>query len=418
MSDRGKVLKVAVRAFEPFERALEKIWASYCEETHCDLQLEIVPMELGPLHNEILDKNGLKKGDWDIAHINTDWIAEAWRSDAVENLQPYLQKNPPEDYPKGWSVSLLNMQKIDDAVVGLPFHDGPECLMYRKDLFENSDEQEKYRKEFDKELKPPRTWQDFMDIAHFFHRPESNLFGAVFAAYPDGHNTVFDFCLQLWTRGGELTDGNDTIVIDTPAAKEGLKFYRAMLRDDSAVHPGCADFDSVKAGLAFARGEVAMMVNWFGFASLCEVHEQSKTKGKVDITTIPHAPAGRDVSLNVYWLYAIGSGSLHKQTAYDFIKYAVNPQNDKLLTLEGGIGCRLSTWSDPEVNRIIPYYHRLEELHEKARELPCRSDWDKITKVIDQVVLDVANTNLPINEILKTGQQKINQLQNDDRSLL
>src|SRR5699024_6747577 len=195
-------------------------------------------------------------------------------------------------------------------------------------------------------------------------------------------------------------------------------FYRSILRDELAVHPKCANFDSVKAGLAFARGEVAMMVNWFGFASLCEVHPQTKTRGKVDITTIPHAAGGQDVSLNVYWLYALGSGSLHKQTAYDFIRYAVNQENDKLLTLEGGIGCRLSTWSNTQVNRTIPYYYRLKELHQKAKELPRHSNWSSIAKVIDQVVLDVINTNSPIHEILDEGQKGINQLQEDVRFTL
>ena len=31
-------------------------------------------------------------------------------------------------------------------------------------------------------------------------------YGTVFAAFPDGHNTLYDFALQLWSRGGELTD--------------------------------------------------------------------------------------------------------------------------------------------------------------------------------------------------------------------
>src|SRR5699024_1865460 len=123
MPDKQKI-RVAVRAFEPFESALKKMWASYSKENDCNLQMELVSMELAPLHAEILGKEGLKKGNWDIAHINTDWIAEAWVSGAVENLQPYISKNAPEGYPQGWSNSLLNLQKMDDAVVGLPFHDG------------------------------------------------------------------------------------------------------------------------------------------------------------------------------------------------------------------------------------------------------------------------------------------------------
>jgi multiple sugar transport system substrate-binding protein len=405
--EKGKI-KFAVREFGPFEAAVEKVWQAYCNKTGCTLQLEAVPMDLPLLHDTILGKEGLLNGDWDIAHLNTDWIAEAHAKGAIEDLAPYIQKRPPDDFPGGWSKSLLGMQAIRDQVVGLPFHDGPECLIIRKDLFEDAEEKEAYFRKFKKELAPPQNWDDFVTIARFFQRPEQNLYGTVFAAYPDGHNTVFDFCLQLWTRGGELVDSSGKIHIDTPAALEGLEFYRNILRDNTVVHPDCAKFESVRAGVAFARGEVAMMVNWFGFASLCEVDPNSKVKGKVDILDIPRGGAGLGTSLNVYWLYAIGSGSKHKDVAYNFIRFAVNEQNDKLLTLEGGIGCRLSTWHDPEINRVIPYYNKLETLHNNSKTLPCHADWARTAAIIDEVVRKALHTDAPVGVILKEGQQQIN----------
>jgi multiple sugar transport system substrate-binding protein len=143
---------------------------------------------------------------------------------------------------------------------------------------------------------------------------------------------------------------------------------------------------------------------------MCEVIEESKVKGNVDITNVPKGVGGRSASLNVYWLYAIGSGSKHKEVAYDFIRYCVNMSNDKLLTLEGGIGCRLSTWQDAEVNEIVPYYHKLEMLHEHAKSLPFKTNWAKIASVIDNVVLQTMNTDHSIKELLQQAQEKINDL--------
>ena len=154
-----------------------------------------------------------------------------------------------------------------------------------------------------------------------------------------------------------------------------------------------------------------MMVNWFGFASVCEVTESSRVKGKVDVTTIPKEPAAATASLNVYYLYVMGAGSKVKKEAWDFIKFAVNAENDKLLTLEGGIGCRRSTWNDPEVNKTIPYYHKLDLLHENARSLPQKSNWSQIGAVIDEVVTRAMNTDKPIAEILQEGQEKIDLLE-------
>ena len=97
--------------------------------------------------------------------------------------------------------------------------------------------------------------------------------------------------------------------------------------------------------------------------------------------------------------------------AYDFIRYAVNKHNDKLLTLEGGIGCRKSTWKDPEINSKIPYYHKLEELHKDTRSLPRKSNWTEIADVIDRLVLDVINTSKGIKEILDLAQAQIDNIE-------
>jgi multiple sugar transport system substrate-binding protein len=407
---RENTIRIAVRQFGPFESALQKLWDGFCADTGYQLQAEMVPMDLEVLHKALLEDNGLQNGDWDIAHINTDWLFEAWTTGALENLQHFINQNPPDDFPQGWSPSLLGLQQFDNGIAGLPFHDGPECFIYRKDLFEDEEEQQRFQQQHGKPLVVPQTWDDFQTVARFFNRPEQNIYGTVFAGYPDGHNTVFDFVLQLWTRGGELTDAQGNINIDTPAATQGLTFYRNMLCNQLAVHPQSMTYESVQMGMAFARGEAAMMVNWFGFASMCEVLPESMVKGKVDIAPIPQADGHQSASLNVYWLYAIGSGSVNKQVAYDFIRYATNQYNDKLLTLEGGIGCRKSTWHDEEINAVIPYYHKLEQLHENARSLPQKSNWSQIAKVIDEVVLAAINTEEPIAKLLADGQQQINLL--------
>lgn len=403
-------IRIAVRKFGPFETALQKLWDSFCAETGCKLNAEMVPMDLELLYEATIGHKGLQNGDWDIAHVVTDWLYEAWHNGALLDLRPYINENPPDGYPDGWSPSLLSSQQFDQSVAGLPFHDGPECFIYRKDLFEDSREHQAFHELHGKPLRVPQTWDDFQTVARFFNRPEQNLYGTVMAGYPDGHNTVFDFVLQLWTRGGELTNTEGQVVINTPQAAEGLRFYRQLLRDSTAVHPASQSYESVQMGMAFARGEVAMMVNWFGFASMCEVIPESNVMGKVDITTIPSAHGSASASLNVYWLYTIGSGSRHKQVAYDFLRFAVDRYNDKLLTLEGGIGCRISTWNDGGINAIIPYYHKLEELHLVAKTLPQKSNWAQIAKIIDEVVLAAINTNAPVEELLQQGQQKINQL--------
>lgn len=403
-------LKIAVRKFGPFESTLQKLWDLFCLKNNITVEAEMIPLELHDLYEQTLTDNGLKNGDWDIAHLNTDWIFDAVHAQAVQDLTPFIAQNVPQNYPDGWHQSLLNLQQINNGTYGLPFHDGPECLIYRKDLFENQTEKENFKKQYGYELHPPKTWDEFTQIAEFFNRPEENLNGCVFANYPDGHNMVFDFCLQLWTRGGSLLNAEKQIDIDQPAAIEALDYYRTIVNNAKAVHPKSKDFGSVEAGMAFAKGEAAMAINWFGFASMCEVIDESTIKGKVDIAELPFDENHTTASLNVYWLYTIGAGSKHQKLAYDFLRFAITPESDKLLTQEGGIGCRKSTWNDPEINKTIPFYHKLGMLHENALTLPQTPIWPKVAELIDQMVLTAINGTVPSSQLLKEAQITIQKI--------
>jgi multiple sugar transport system substrate-binding protein len=403
---REESFRIAVRKFDPFESAVRKQWDAFEVQTRTELVLDAQAFDLHPLVETLFTVDGLRRGDWDVAFLNTDWIASANASGSVLDLAPFLRDLPPDGYPDGWSDSLLRLQDIDGRVIGLPYHDGPECLIYRKDLFEDPKQQLAYQTAFGVPLEPPRTWDEFHRVARFFQRPDEGLYGAVFAAFPDGHNTVYDFLLQLWTRGGELIDDAGRIQFDTAESREALGFYRSMLQDDSAVHPGCREMDSVKSGLAFAAGEVAMMVNWFGFAAMCETLPESRVKGRVDIANVPHAAGGHSTSLNIYWLLSIPAGCVHTEIAYAFLRHCLSRQMDKLLTLEGAIGCRRSTWGDPQVNKTIPFYNRLDDLHANARELPRRADWPEIASIIDDLVLQSIQTDKSANKLLRAAAKK------------
>jgi multiple sugar transport system substrate-binding protein len=396
MTTRDQTFRLAVRSFGPFESAVEKQWREFTQTFKTHLELEAAPFDLHPLHDTLFEKRGLVNGDWDAAFVSTDWLAEAAGTGSLADVTESLKTDPPEGYPEAWPTSLLRMQSIKGEVLGLPYHDGPECLIYRTDLLQTA-------------VEVPPTWDEFRATARRLNRPAGDLYGSVFAAYPDGHNTVYDFCLQLWSRGGELFTPDGSIQLVTPQTAEALAFYRSIVKDVSAVHPACRDFDSVKSGLAFARGEVTMMVNWFGFAAMGETISDSKVKRRVGVSRIP-CQGGPHTSLNSYWLLGIGAGGKHKEIAWSFLKHCASAPMDKLLTLEGGIGCRKSTWNDSDVNRTIPFYRQLEQLHEDARELPQLPCWAELSQVIDRMVVRALDTEDSELELLRAAQSEADRL--------
>lgn len=390
-------IRIAVRKFDPFKAAIEKQFADFVSTTGADANLEAVELDLNPLHDALFEQGGLTDGRWDIAFLPTDWLAESVENGLIADLAPLHAADPLPDYPEGWSASLTGMQQIDGGLYGVPYHDGPQCLIYRRDLFESPEEQAKFKDATGKSLIVPKTWPDFLECARFFHRPDQGLSGTVLAAYPDGHNGVYDFCIQMWTRGGEPFDAGGNLAIDTPEAEAALDFHRALAVDSNACHPDAQEIDSVKSGLLFCDGKIAMMANWFGFAALGETMDDGPVKSNVDIAPLPagDGPGGRSVSLNVYWMLALATGSRNKDLAWAFMRHAAAPDMDIITTMQGAIGCRQSTWRDPRVNQTVPFYHKLDGLHDHARELPRDTRLPGYAAILDRMLARGIETDIP-----------------------
>lgn len=335
-----------------------------------------------------------------MALVVTDWLAEARETGALADLAGLLREAANLGYPDAWTESLLRHQRFGDAVLGLPFHDGPECLVYRTDLLAEAG------------LAPPQTWDEFRRAARKLSEPGARRWGAVLAGFPDGHNPVYDFCVQLWSRGGEVFDGAGRARLTGPEAAAALEFLRELVRDRKAMHPDSPRLDSVAAGEAFARGEAAMTINWFGFAVLAQTAADSRVRGRVSVAPIPMgAPGGAGVTLNVYWVIAAAAGSPHPETAFGFMRHCAGPDGDRRLTLAGAVGCRRSTWRNPEVIRAIPFYPRLEQLHAGARELPRLKEWDRVAAIVDRLVTRAIGGDEPAARLLAEAQAEADALQ-------
>jgi multiple sugar transport system substrate-binding protein len=398
-------LRIAVREFVDFENALAEEIAVYCER-HPEVEFQAVPLDLHKLHGEMFEKNGLRNGTWDIGYVSTDWLAEAVDEGAIEELTPYMKEQPVADWPQGWAPSIVEPLMFGDKLYTLPWHDGPECLIYRKDLFEDAGEQKSFRNQYGYELKPPANWKQFSEVARFFTRPAENLYGTLFAVFPDGHNTLYDFALQLWSRGGEFEGAGGKAILNTPEAAAALDFYRNTVRDASMCYPGAENFDSTRSGDVVLSGAIAMMVNWFGFAARCD-RPGSPLQGKIAIAPIPSDEGKPPASLSVFWNLGIGTGSKNKQAAYDFIHFLTQPEMDLGIVKHGTVGVRLSTWKDAQVQKQIPAYAKIEEVSLGARKLPRSRNLPAFAEILNDVAMEALKTDEPSAAILAKGQARI-----------
>jgi multiple sugar transport system substrate-binding protein len=324
----------------------------------------------------------------------------------LEDLAPHMKAAPLLDWPKEWARSISEPVCFGDAVSSLPWHDGPECLIYRRDWFEDPLERDAFSNRYGYELAPPRSWREFADVARHFTRPEEGRWRTLFAAYPDGHNTLYDFALQVWSRGGSLVDSAGRACVDSEQAVKALDFYRNLVRDAGACHPDSPELNSTQSGDVFLSGGIALMVNWFGFAARSE-REGSPLRGKVGIAPIP-ADAGIDpVSLSVFWTLGMARGSEKKAAAWEFLRFMTRPVVDVARARHGTVGVRLSTWRNEELQAAVPCYSRIEEISLGARRLPRTRSLPAFAEIVDGIVVDALTTNMPSAEILRRAQMRV-----------
>jgi multiple sugar transport system substrate-binding protein len=397
-------LRIALRNYADFENALGE-QARLFEAQTPGVSVELVSLRIHDLYNSALNQCGLRDGAYDLALLVTDWLAEGVEAGALEDLQPWHDRAPLPDWPQGWARSLTDPLRFGSKLSSTPWHDGPECLVYRSDLFSNAALRAEFSARHGRELAPPTSWQEFAETARFLTRPEDHLYGTVFAAFPDGHNTLYDFALQVWSRGAEFVgpDGKPRLV--APAIVDALDFYRRVVRDPAICHPRSPSLDSTQSGDLFLSGQVAMMVNWFGFAARSS-RAGSPLNDRVAIASIPSTPGCEHISLSVFWALAMGAGSRQKDLAWEFLRFVASPERDFGITRHGTVGTRLSTWRNATLQTEIPPYKDIERISLGARQLPRGPMMAAFASIIDGVIIRSLNTTDSSLAILQDAQQQ------------
>lgn len=377
-------LKLIGRKYIGFEKALARQAQAFAAVGGAEIELKFLEVE--DLYERMVAGKGAANGEADIMLTVTDWYPALIAENAVARLDEFIATDPPQDWNDGWTPSVLGLQQdAGGHIYGLPYHDGPEMFIFRKDLFDSDDEQKCFQEQHGRPLTLPVTWSEFLEVARFFTRPDDNLYGTVFAAFPDAHNIIYDFLLHVWTRGGEILDGDNRPAFHSKIGIEALSFIKDLMHTHQVTPPDCAEIDSVKSSDRFASGGIAMMVNWMGFAAYADSYETSQVKGKVGCGLVPagNSPGGTHCSLNIYWCLTITAGSQQKEAAYRFLKNCAMPENDIITSDEGGIGVRRSTWLE-YANRGVAGYAELEEQHAHAMHLPQVAAFGQMIEILNE----------------------------------
>src|SRR5699024_3573649 len=146
----------------------------------------------------------------------------------------------------------------DGEFVGAPQYFNFPMIFYRADLFEDPDEQAAFKAEYGRELAPPTTYDELVDIATFFNRPDDELYGTCVGGIP---SSIFgDHTYITYGQGanyGDLDTGE--LTLDTP---EQVKTLQILDQLTALNPPGWEEMNFFDCDNRMKEGSIAIYQNW------------------------------------------------------------------------------------------------------------------------------------------------------------
>ena len=243
---------------------LEDLAKDFTAETGIAVKVHQIPWP--SYHDQVFLNFANKRTDFDIVIGDSQWIGRGatkglyleltdWLPQAVdmETVHPRAARYLCE-YPSG-SGRFYAAPCETDAI----------GFVYRRDWFEDAAEKQAFEARYDRPLAVPDTWDEFRDLAEFFHRPDEKRYGCALLTGRGYDSIVMGFQPFLWSWGGSWGDRGTFAVqghINSPAAVSGLEFMVGLM---AFTPPGGRNSDYFTNLDFFSNGSTAMMLDYFPF---------------------------------------------------------------------------------------------------------------------------------------------------------
>ncbi|SFJ28429.1 carbohydrate ABC transporter substrate-binding protein, CUT1 family [Phyllobacterium sp. CL33Tsu] len=210
---------------------------------------------------------------WDLVYSGGVQRTFQWYNQGIfDDLAPLIAKYGDKkllDWD-GISESGRGAVMLDDHIMGLTIAASDQALAYRKDLFENPEEQAAFKAKYGYDLKPPVTYEQYHDMAAFFTRKKGEkLAGKVldndsYGLINSNKKGTFlwhDYENQLMAFGAQVCDPKTMKAgLTSPESIKAAEYYKSLIPYWPPDHINMASGETMAL---FAAGRVAMNIEYF-----------------------------------------------------------------------------------------------------------------------------------------------------------
>jgi multiple sugar transport system substrate-binding protein len=226
---------------------------------------------------------------------------------------------------------------------------------YRKDWFEDPAEMAAFKEKYGYDLAVPQDWQQLIDIAEFFHRPDQNRYGV--AIYTDNsydglimgvENAIFSYGGNLGDYSSYQVDG----ILNSDASIAGLEAYRKLY---SFTPPGWSKTFFVENNQAITEGLAAMSMNYFAFFPALVNPATNPNAEVTGFFANPKGPNGDQFAALGGQGISIVSYSENQEESFKFLEWFIREDVQKRWAELGGYTAHAATLESEEFRKATPY---------------------------------------------------------------
>lgn len=249
-------------------------------------------------------------------------------------------------YPPGF----IDASSFDGKLLGLPMRGHAQLFFYRNDIFEKLG------------LAAPKTWDDVIAAGRKIRDAELGV--APMACYygADGNRqNLFVWANFMWGRDAEILDKSGKPAWTTAQAIRATEDYVGLHTKEKLCGDGAVSNTEQDARVSFAQGKAAMIPVWWWFYSAAINPKTSVLKDdQVAFTSMPGYANHQAVTMVNVHAWALSSFSQKKDAAWEFLKWASNPDLEKRNAIERSVGgtaimnnvvVQLANMRDAEINK-------------------------------------------------------------------
>lgn len=325
-------------------------------------EIEIIEAPFNELQPKMMTELLAGTGKYDVLPITNAMLYPA--GDYLDDLTDLYTDEIKNDLPPS---GIEHSRDLKGVLKGMPTLSSLPANFYRTDLLDA------------KGLKPPTTWDEFVNVCKETTIEASGdkpkVWGALIEASSKAVQPAVKLVGWFYQAGGSIQDANGKPTFNLDPNVEALQFVVDLIHKHKVAPPESSEMIYEDVHNLFMQGRGATAINWQYMVGLANTSDQSVVKGQFAVAPVP---AGKTKGVNIdHWVMVIPKDSKNKDVTRKYIELVMTKERQQDLLVSEGLVARLSAMdpADPAVKKINPFIDAWVEEMKWATPQP---KWEKL----------------------------------------